>query len=150
MRVLMVCLGNICRSPMAEGVLRSLADKRDLSIEVDSAGTAGYHVGEAPDPRAVRCMNEYGIDISSLRGRQFSRADFDRFDHILVMDQSNLRNVLALATNEDHRKKVSLLLDFAHASSTKEVPDPWYGDMSDFQTVYELLTNAAEGFLVKW
>ena len=149
MRVLMVCLGNICRSPMAEGVLRTVAEKRAISIEVDSAGTAGYHVGEAPDPRAVRCMKEYGIDISSLRGRQFSRADFDRFDHILVMDQSNLNNVLALAENEEHRKKVSLFLEYAPDSALKEVPDPWYGDMRDFHAVYDMLCHAAEGFLVR-
>ena len=96
-RVLMVCLGNICRSPMAEGILRQRAAEAGLNIEVDSAGTADYHVGEAPDRRAQQALAEQGMDISGLRGRQLKAADFDTFDHILVMDRSNLRNTLALA-----------------------------------------------------
>jgi protein-tyrosine phosphatase len=147
MRVLMVCLGNICRSPMAEGVLWSIAQERNLNLEVDSAGTANYHVGESPDHRAIRCMKEYGIDISGLRGRQFNKHDFESFDHILVMDQSNLRNVLALAENDSQRSKVKLMLSYSSTSKALDVPDPWYGGMEDFHNVYAMLTDAAEGFL---
>jgi protein-tyrosine phosphatase len=147
MRVLMVCLGNICRSPMAEGVLWSIAQVRNLNLEVDSAGTANYHVGESPDHRAIRCMKEYGIDISGLRGRQFNKHDFESFDHILVMDQSNLRNVLALAENDSQRSKVKLMLSYSSTSKALDVPDPWYGGMEDFHNVYAMLTDAAEGFL---
>jgi protein-tyrosine phosphatase len=147
MRVLMVCLGNICRSPMAEGVLWNIAQKRKLRLEVDSAGTANYHIGESPDHRAIRCMKEYGIDISRLRGRQFNKHDFESFDHILVMDQSNLRNVLALAENDLQRSKVKLMLSYSSISEELDVPDPWYGDMKDFHKVYAMLTEAVEGFL---
>ena len=147
MRVLMVCLGNICRSPMAEGVLRDIASREGLSIEVDSAGTANYHVGEAPDPRAISCMGEYNIDISCLSGRQFTAADFHSFDHILVMDHSNFRNVLVLAGNEDQRNKVKLLLDYSPNGAQREVPDPWYGDMNDFHHVYRLLSESLESFI---
>ena len=147
MRVLMVCLGNICRSPMAEGVLRAEATKRGVAIEVDSAGTANYHTGEAPDARAVKCMNTYGIDISGLRARQFSRVDFEQFDHIFVMDRSNLRNVLTLAENDEHRSKVKLWLHHAPTSKHEEVPDPWYGEMDGFHEVYNMIVEASHGFL---
>ena len=146
MRVVMVCLGNICRSPMAEGILRNTATQKGLNLKVDSAGTANYHIGESPDPRAIHCMREYDIDISDLRGRQFTSSDFDSFDHILVMDQSNMRNVLALAKNEEHRKKVRLMLDYG-SSELSEVPDPWYGDMRDFHQTYHLLTDAINSFV---
>jgi protein-tyrosine phosphatase len=132
---------------MAEGVLWNIAQKRKLKLEVDSAGTANYHVGESPDPRAIRCMKEYGIDISRLRGRQFNKHDFESFDHILVMDQSNLRNVLALAENDLQRSKVKLMLSYSSISEVLDVPDPWYGDMEDFHKVYTMLTEAVEGFL---
>jgi protein-tyrosine phosphatase len=147
MRVLMVCLGNICRSPMVEGVLWNIAQQRNLNLEVDSAGTANYHVGESPDHRAIRCMKEYGIDISGLQGRQFNKHDFESFDHILVMDQSNLRNVLALAENDTQRSKVKLMLSYSSDSETLDVPDPWYGGLEDFHNVYAMLTDAVEGFL---
>jgi protein-tyrosine phosphatase len=133
---------------MAEGVLRNMAHRKGLSIEVDSAGTANYHVGEAPDPRAISCMSEYNIDISELRGRQFTKADFQSYDHILVMDQSNLRNVLALTHDEEHRNKVELLLAYSPSSDQREVPDPWYGDRKDFHHVYGLLTEALESFII--
>ncbi len=131
---------------MAEGVLRSLALRKGLSMEVDSAGTADYHVGESPDSRAIACMREYNIDISGLRGRQFTSTDFHVFDHILVMDKSNLKNVLSLASSEEHRAKVKLLLEYSPAGTLREVPDPWYGDMHDFHHVYKLLNDALENF----
>ena len=147
MRVLMVCLGNICRSPMAEGILRDKAHRSNLLLEVDSAGTANYHVGEAPDYRAIQCMKEYGVDISMLRGRQFSRKDFELFDHILVMDRSNLGNVLSLAESEQQRYKVRLILEYSNSSTNQEVPDPWYGDKDDFHKVHSLLSDAMNEFL---
>jgi protein-tyrosine phosphatase len=142
-RILMVCLGNICRSPMAEGVLRYHLMKKRLDVEVDSAGTANYHVGDEPDHRAIRCMREKGIDISRLRGRQFSVNDFDAFDRIYVMDHSNYKNVINLAKNESHKAKVKLILDEVNPGNHAEVPDPWFGDMNDFDAVYNLLDVAA-------
>jgi len=137
-RVLMVCLGNICRSPMAEGILRHRAAEAGINIEVDSAGTAGYHVGEAPDRRAQQAMAEQGMDISGLRGRQLKATDLDTFDLILVMDHSNLRNTLALARTDVQRKKVRLLLPDAN-----EVPDPYYGEMDGFRAVFDMIDDAA-------
>jgi len=148
MRVLMVCLGNICRSPMAEGLMRHIAQQRNLNLQVDSSGTSNYHIGESPDKRAIRCMKEYDIDISGLRGSQFTSSAFDLFDYILVMDQSNLRNVISLATSEEHKKKVRLILDYG-SSELREVPDPWYGDMIDFHRTYEILNDAIIGFLTE-
>ena len=132
MKILMVCLGNICRSPLAEGILRHLAEQRQLDWEVDSAGTGNWHVGDPPDARSVRVAKKHGIDISGLRGRQFQAGDFDRFDRIYVMDRMNLRDVLALARSEDDKKKVRLLLD------TEVVPDPYYED-EQFDPVYGMI-----------
>lgn len=132
---------------MAEGVLRAEAKNRGVSLEVDSAGTANYHTGEAPDSRAIACMRNYEIDISGLRARQFERKDFDRFDHIFVMDQSNLRNVMHLAESDAHRAKVKLWLHHATESGRKEVPDPWYGETDGFHAVYRMITDASIGFL---
>jgi protein-tyrosine phosphatase len=132
---------------MAEGVLRHEAEKRGLRLEVDSVGTADYHVGESPDERAVRCLKHRGIDISHLRGRQFSRQDYDRFDHIFVMDRSNQRHVLKLAANDDHTSKVQLWLHHATERALDEVPDPYYGDRDGFDRVYEMIAAASHGFL---
>ena len=106
MKVLMVCLGNICRSPLAEGILRHKAEGQGLDIEVDSCGTASYHIGEHPDPRSISKANDYDIDISNLYGRQFNVSDFDTFDHILVMDKSNFQNIVGLARSRADIKKV--------------------------------------------
>ncbi len=143
----MVCLGNICRSPMAEGVLRHIAEKRGLLLVVDSAGTADYHVGESPDQRAVRCLKHKGIDITGLRGRQFEQQDFDRFDLIFVMDRSNQRNVLKLAATDEHTSKVRLWLHHATEHPLDEVLDPYYGELDGFDRVYEMIVAASEGFL---
>ncbi len=144
-RVLMVCLGNICRSPMAEGVLKHLAAQEDLEIRVDSAGTANYHVGERPDGRAMDEMLRQGIDISDQRARQFNSSDFDRYDHILVMDASNRHNVLGLARNGADEAKVHLMLDFGNEAKGRSVPDPYYDD--GFGRVFELLDHACAAFL---
>lgn len=142
MRILMVCLGNICRSPMAEGILRSRADEAGVRLEVDSAGTSGYHAGEAPDERAVRCLIRRGVDISGLRARQFSAADFDRFDRIFVMDDHNLRDVLGASPHPAHHERVSMLLGLTHPGNPPGVPDPWYGGEEGFEEVFNLLDEA--------
>jgi protein-tyrosine phosphatase len=143
----MVCLGNICRSPMAEGIMRARAEEMNMELELDSAGTSGHHSGESPDRRAISCMKEKGIDISKLRARRFSVEDFNRFDIIFTMDHSNHRDVLALARTEDDRSKVHLFLaEFGN----KAVPDPWYGEMTGFYEVFDLLNEACTHHIQKW
>lgn len=141
----MVCLGNICRSPMAEGVLKRKAAEQDIDIVVDSAGTSGWHEGEQPDERAQEEMRNQGLDISDQRSRQFVVQDFERFDHILVMDISNKTNVLQLARNSEDARKVSLMLDHGNEVKGMSVPDPYYND--GFNHVYELLDFACDAFL---
>lgn len=145
-KVLMVCLGNICRSPLAEGILRS---KIDTSlIEVDSAGTAGYHVGNPPDPRSVAVARKYQIDISGQRCRRFMREDFERFDHIFVMDQSNYQDVTELAEASEHFDKVRLLLEEIETGPS-EVPDPYYGGDSGFDYVFDLIDQACNALALR-
>ena len=141
-KILTVCLGNICRSPLAEGVLRSKLDTGHF--EVDSAGTANYHVGEAPDPRAIAVGRKNGVDISNLRGRQFTAKDFSSFDYIFVMDKSNYQNVLRLAKNDRERSKVHFLLDTLSGMAAKELPDPYYGDEKAFDDTYTMVDAACE------
>ena len=145
----MVCLGNICRSPMADGLLRQKVSLNNLDIEVDSAGTANYHVGAAPDPRMIKTGAKNGTPIDFLRARQFSKHDFTSFDYILVMDKSNYTNVCALAPDESSKNKVYLILDFLSEASIEEVPDPYYGTATDFQYVYDLLDSATDSFLAQ-
>jgi len=140
-KVLMVCLGNICRSPLAEGILQSKVT--DTPIYVDSAGTAGYHVGSAPDPRSIAVALKNRIDISRQRCRQFVVADFEEFDLIFAMDRSNLADILHLAPDETARQKVSLLLDFLPGSES-EVPDPYYGGVDGFDHVFDLINLACD------
>lgn len=138
MKILMVCLGNICRSPLAEGILRHLSGQNGLGWEIDSAGTGDWHVGHPPDRRSVAVAKKYGVDISGLRGRQFSTEDFDRFDRIFVMDLDNYRDVLRKARSGADRQKVQLLLE-----DQQPVPDPWYDDAL-FEPVYRLIHDACE------
>lgn len=135
MRILMVCLGNICRSPLAEGILRT---KLDEQFHVDSAGTGSWHIGKAPDKRSISVAQKYGIDISTQRARQFSAKDFDDFDLILVMDASNYSDVLAMAQTENQQKKVRLIL------GDRDVPDPYFGEDDGFEEVYQLLQEATD------
>lgn len=145
----MVCLGNICRSPMAEGVLRARIEHAGKKAIVDSAGTSDYHIGESPDFRAIRTLEKRGIDISGLSARQFTAKDFDEFDFIYAMDASNLMNILSLARNDDDRKKVSLILNESHPGSNRSVPDPYYGGMEGFDEVYDLLNEVSTIILSK-
>lgn len=139
-KVLMVCLGNICRSPLAEGILRSKVDV--TSIMVDSAGTGGWHVGDRPDPRSIAVARKYGLDITYQRGRQFSSDDFEVFDHIFVMDNSNHRDVLSMARKEEHIQKVQLILDEIFPGENVDVPDPYYGGDFGFENVFKMLDEA--------
>lgn len=136
-RILMVCLGNICRSPLAHGILESKLPSDDFYV--DSAGTANYHVGDPPDHRSIAVAKSNGIDISYQRGRQFKVSDFDTFDHIFTMDQSNYQNVVKLARDHSDIAKVKCILDVDDNISETSVPDPYYGDYSDFEQVFFLL-----------
>lgn len=136
----MVCLGNICRSPLAEGILK--AKTNHLDVVVDSAGTAAYHVGEQPDIRSIEIANKYGIDLTSQRARQFSVNDFDEFDKIYAMDSSNYANIISLARDERDRNKVDVILNESNPKSFQSVPDPYYGGENGFQNVYDMLDEA--------
>ena len=140
----MVCLGNICRSPMADGLLRKKIGSLKLNVEVDSAGTSGLHKGEAPDHRMRETASELGTPIDELRSRPFVVDDFDRFDIIYAMDKSNRMNILSLARNEDDKSKVFLLLNELEPEKDLEVPDPYYGGKQGFIDVYHLLDRATD------
>ncbi|SHI97083.1 protein tyrosine phosphatase [Mesonia phycicola] len=141
-KVLMVCLGNICRSPLAEGLLKSKVNLQNVTV--DSAGTGNYHVGDTPDPRSIAVAQKKGIDISAQRGRQFTQKDFQEFDFIYVMDNSNYRNVIELASNEEEKKKVSLILDKIFPNEEASVPDPYTGGYHGFENVYHMLDEATD------
>ena len=142
MKILMVCLGNICRSPLAEGILTHKT--KSSNIEVDSAGTAGYHVGQLPDSRSIEIAKKYNIDLSKQRARQFSRADFDRFDIIYAMDTNNYTHLISLASNNDERNRIKLILNEINPDLWESVPDPYYGGENGFQIVYDMLDKACD------
>jgi protein-tyrosine phosphatase len=135
----MVCLGNICRSPLAEGILKSKLPEN--SFLIDSAGTGNYHIGSQPDHRSVAIARTYGIDITNQRARQFSPSDFDAFDHIFVMDISNYNNVISLAENEKDINKVELILEILGNDQLINVPDPYFDD-DGFEEVFKMLDKA--------
>ena len=142
MKILMVCLGNICRSPLAEGILQNKANTQGLPWEVDSAGTGAYHVGEQPDPRSQAVARKHGLDINYQRARQFERSDLDKFDLIFAMDRSNYQNILRLTKTDEQRERVKLILEFTGAGQTN-VPDPYWDD-NGFEHVYQLLNTACD------
>ncbi len=143
MKILMVCLGNICRSPIADGIMRKLISDHRLDWEIDSAGTGSWHVGEAPDARAQKTALGFGVDISPLRARLFTSRDFDAFDKIYVMDSSNYRDVIAQARNDEDRHKVEILLNLVEPGRNKAVPDPWY-DEKLFVPVFRMIEEACQ------
>jgi protein-tyrosine phosphatase len=145
MNVLLVCLGNICRSPLAEGILRHKAKLMDLDLFVDSAGTSDWHIGEPPDSRGINVAFENGIDISNLKARQFDLRDFDKFDLILAMDKSNYSHLLNLAENSENSKKIKLFMNFAYPETNMDVPDPYYDNR--FEEVFELLDQTSDKIL---
>jgi len=148
MRVLFVCMGNLCRSPMAEGVFRHHVRQAGLEglIAIDSAGTHDYHVGEPPDLRAQRAAGRRGYDLATLRGRQVSRADFLEFDYLLAMDEVNLRALERLCPSQ-HAHKLKLFMEFGVNAAPREVPDPYYGGDQGFERVLDMVEEAAQGLL---
>ena len=142
----MVCLGNICRSPLAEGILKSKAK----NLEVDSAGTAGYHVGKQPDIRSIDIAKKHDINLTNQRARQFSTRDFDDFDKIYVMDNDNYSKIISLARNQEDMNKVDLILNEIYPKEYKSVPDPYYGGDEGFQNIYNLLETSCEVIAKKY
>lgn len=138
----MVCLGNICRSPLAEGILASKLPKKNFIV--DSAGTGSWHIGHAPDKRSIAVAKKNGLIISNQRGRQFSTDDFDYFDYIYVMDNSNYDTVIELAKNQQQKDKVKMILDELFPNENVDVPDPYFGLANGFNMVYEMLDEACE------
>ncbi len=149
MKILMVCLGNICRSPLADGLLREKVKQLNLDIVVDSAGTSNHHVGQAPDTRMSAIARQKGLTIDNLKARQFTKTDFGDFDLIFVMDKSNYSNVVALASSEEDRAKVHLMLNELHPNQDLEVPDPYFGGEQGFTDVYNLLDDATNALIKK-
>lgn len=146
-RILMVCLGNICRSPLAEGILKSKVDRRE--VLVDSAGTGAYHVGELPDPRSIAIAKSHKLDITDQRARKFVVNDFDAFDYIYVMDSSNYANVIKLARNKEDESKVHYILNEVFPGENMDVPDPYYGGEFGFKNVYKMLDEACDVIVKK-
>lgn len=146
--VVFVCMGNICRSPTAEGVFRHMVQQAGVEeqFEIDSAGTHDYHIGKAPDARAQEAARGRGYELSGLRGRQVGKADFERFDLVLAMDRDNLQNLLRICPAE-HRHKVKLFLEYSRNFDEREVPDPYYGGAQGFEYVLDMVEDAARGLL---
>lgn len=149
MKILMVCLGNICRSPLAEGILQQKAKLAKLDWQVDSAGTYGGHTGEYPDKRSQYVALKNDIDISQQKARQFSTYDFEIYDHIFVMDAMNYKDVVRLAQNDDERNKVKFILNEVFPMENRPVPDPYYGEFG-FENVYQLLDKACTKIIEKY
>lgn len=147
--VLFVCLGNICRSPTAEGVFRKLIHEAGLqdSVTIDSAGTGDWHIGRAPDPRAIAAAHNRGIDITDLRARQVSPSDFSEFDYILAMDSNNLSDLRHLSQSMDRKGQLCLFLDYAAQGSEKDVPDPYYTEAQGFEEVLDLIDAGSRGLI---
>lgn len=150
-RVLFVCMGNICRSPTAEGVTRAIAEKKGVAamFEFDSAGTHGYHIGNPPDARARAAAAKRGYDLSQLKARQVNEFDFIRFDRILAMDHDNLK-LLRQACPQEHHAKLGLFLEYAAQSASVEVPDPYYGGPEGFERVLDMIEDAADGLIAQF
>ncbi len=150
MKILAVCLGNICRSPLAEGLLSREAEARDLDWEIASGGTAGYHTGNPPDPRSITVAREHGLDISGQRSHRVSVADLEYYDVVLGMDRQNVTDLLARAETEEQRKKIRLFLEFAGLEETDgpDVFDPYYDDGA-YAGVYDLVARAAAATIVR-
>ena len=146
-KILMVCLGNICRSPLAEGILASKLPKDKFTV--DSAGTGSWHIGHAPDERSIAVAKKNKLDISKQKGRQFTASDFDFFDYIYVMDNSNYSDVMELSKNQEQKNKVQLILNELFPNENVDVPDPYYGVPNGFDVVYKMLDEACDLIALK-
>ncbi len=144
MKILFVCLGNICRSPMAEGVMKNLIQKHNLDWEVESAGTERYHVGECPDKRAQRTAAKFGLDISKQVAKQISSKDFERFDLIYALATNVMDEILSLKGSSAYQNKIKLFMDELFPGEYRDVPDPWYGDEAGFDPVYKFIQQGCE------
>lgn len=142
-------MGNICRSPMAEGIITAKLKQSGINAYVDSAGTGGWHAGEAPDRRAQKELRRNGLEISNLRARKFVVEDFNKFDFIFAMDEDNYENILSLARNESDKSKVSMFMDQTYPGQKISVPDPYYGGDEGFARVYKMLDKASDDFINK-
>jgi len=144
-------MGNICRSPTAEGVFRHVVQQAEMQdqIRIDSAGTHAYHIGESPDKRSQAVAKKNGVDLSAQTARKVQASDFDKFDYILAMDRSNLEDLRRLALNQEQKNKISLFMDYADNWDNTEVPDPYYGGSDGFQNVFDMVMSASEGLLNK-
>jgi protein-tyrosine phosphatase len=143
MKVLMVCLGNICRSPLAEGILKQKLKQKGIDVEVDSAGTGGYHIGALPDTRSIEIANKYGIDITDQRARKVRSVDFEEFDLIFAMDTYNYQD-LCKSAKENEFDKIKMILNESHPKKNMSVPDPYYGGKDGFENVYQMLELACD------
>lgn len=143
----MVCLGNICRSPLAQGILESKVNADE--VFVDSAGTAAYHVGNLPDERSIEVAQKYGINIRDQRARKFTKEDFKNFDVIYAMDSSNYQNILMLASSKEEEHKVKMILNEVNPNGNESVPDPYYGGKQGFENVYQMLDEACDVIVKK-
>lgn len=153
--ILFVCLGNICRSPVAQGTFQSLlikhqGDQIAKKWLIDSAGTSDYHKNESPDPRSQESTAYHGIDISNQRSRQIELKDFEKFDFIFVMDSSNYKNVIKLTDNSLYQKKVHFFLDSTFPNENRQVPDPYFGGKEGFENVFQMLNKASEDWIERW
>jgi len=150
MKILMVCLGNICRSPLAECILQHKAKLAGLDWIVDSAGTANYHTNEAPHPLSQKVARIHGIDISHLKGRQFAKTDMLEFDRIYVMDSNNYADVKRMSRDLFDEERIDLLLNELYPGKNREVPDPWYGTEEGYHSVFEMLDKACDQIILKY
>lgn len=149
MKILMVCLGNICRSPLAEGIMKEKVQSAGLDWEVDSAGTGSWHVGDLPDPRSIEVAKKYGIDITSQRARKFKPADLDEYDLIFAMDSSNYQNIVRHSVSKEQEEKVHLIMNMAQPGINQSVPDPYWDD-NGFENVFQMLEEACEKVIEKY
>ncbi len=147
--VLFVCLGNICRSPMAHGILRDKAEKANIDVEIESAGTSGFHLGEPADSRAISMLQSKGIDILDLRSRLFIAADFDTFDYIFTMDSSNQLDLLNIRKDMGHPNYPQLVMNLSYPTENISVPDPYYGGATGFEDVYKMLDGSLDELIKK-
>lgn len=148
MKILMVCLGNICRSPLAEGIMQAKIDALNLDWQVDSAGTSSWHVGELPDSRSIDTARQHDMDITQQRSRKLVAEDLNQFDLVLAMDSSNYQNILRLATTTAQKEKVKMIMNFADPGKNQSVPDPYYND--GFENVYQMLDRACSGIIEEY